>query len=644
MAERASQAVDDVRREIHALREAAKGLIGRVTDAVNQFLDDPAKYIIEGLLTVLGIAASAFWGVVNRIGQAIDSIADDPLGFASNLLDAVGQGFQLFLDNIGTHLLGGFIDWLFSGLGAVGIQIPSDLSLTSIVGFFLELMGFTWERVRRLLAKHIGEENIALIEKAFELISDLMQKGIDGIVEMIQPFLNPQAILDQVIQAAVDFAKETIATQVAFRILALFNPVGAIIQAIEAIYKVLKWIFENAARIFSLVETVVGGITQIIAGNVGGMATAIELALVRLLVPVIDFVAGFAGLGDLPEKVSDTIKGFQEWIESILERVIDALAERAKSLLRSLGIGGDAEDAEALNPRDHTSIATQAVNELKEIEEPVDNYDELRSKKELQARGIEEKYTRLLESGIGLSIVFKDIVSDKADGDIDFEVMIAPNTTKVPGTIMSSYPSGPDYPRSSAPGIGNIQLHGKKETSNRNESKIWWTESEHILPFATGRALWEVAAALKPGRGGREDRNQTTIMIYYGAARIKTPDDNRTSRIISRVVEDRDFQRRLDIATVMADSGNPDAMSYANENILGPLLEALRETKDDAVIRTNDAIQEESITKEDGFPETNAERRAHPPDKEPPTPSPSEVSTAAERQYNDILNLVTESL
>ncbi|GAB4367257.1 MAG: DNA/RNA non-specific endonuclease [Elainellaceae cyanobacterium] len=364
MAGRAAQAVHEVRQRVETLREEAGGLLGRIANAVNQFLEDPARFIINGLLNLVGIAATAFWAVVDRVGQAIDSIAEDPIGFAQNLLQAVGQGFQRFFDNVGDHLLGGLLDWLFSGLGAVGLQIPRDLSLPSIIAFFLELMGFTWQRVRQLIARFIGEENVALIEKAFELVSTLIEKGIEGIVEMIQPFLSLQSILDQVIQSAVDYVKGVIATQVAVRILALFNPVGAIVQAVEAIYKVLKWIFENAARIFSLVETVVGGITQIITGNVGGMAQAIETALVRLLVPVIDFIAGFAGLGDLPNKVADTIKGFQEWVESILERVIRWLAERAKSLLRSLGLGGEAATEEGeTGVRDWSEPFTNTLGE-----------------------------------------------------------------------------------------------------------------------------------------------------------------------------------------------------------------------------------------------------------------------------------------
>jgi DNA-binding transcriptional regulator YiaG len=104
---------------------------------------------------------------------------------------------------------------------------------------------------------------------------------------------------------------------------------------------VLKWVFENAARIFSLIETIVNGITKIIAGDISGMADAVESALARLIAPVVDFLAGYLGFGDLPDKIADTIRGFQEWIEGLLDQAIGWLADRARALLRSLGLGGD---------------------------------------------------------------------------------------------------------------------------------------------------------------------------------------------------------------------------------------------------------------------------------------------------------------
>lgn len=427
LTESAASAVQEVRERIHELRQEAGGLVGRIIAAAERFAEDPARFLIEALLELVGIPPPAFWAVVDRIGQAIDDIADDPLNFANNLLRGIGAGFERFFENIGGHLLDGLLDWLFSGLGSVGVELPPDFSLKSIITFFLQLMGITWERIRRLLARHIGEENVALIEQAYEIISTLIELGPQGIFDWIKDLLNPQNILNMVLEAAVDFLIDALITAVTPRIIALFNPAGAAIQAIEAIYRVLSWIFENAARIFTLVETVVNGIVDIIAGNISGMAAAVESALSRLIAPVIDFLAGYIGLGDLPEKIADTIRGFQEWIESLLDRAIAFLAERARALLASLGFGED-ED-----PQDHSTIAARAVEELSSRPRSSD-YPEARQEKEAQARDIEARYSGMLEEGVGLRVRFGDRASDKSDNDIDFDIEIGPNTTTASGS------------------------------------------------------------------------------------------------------------------------------------------------------------------------------------------------------------------
>ena len=332
---RAAETVQEVRQKIHGLREAAKGLIGRIADAIGEFLDDPVRFIINGLLKLVGIEPSAFWSVVAKIKKAVADIADNPIKFINNLVKAVGQGFQKFFDNVKRHLLGGLLGWLFGGITAAGVSIPTEFSVKSVVTFFLQLMGITWSRIRKLLARHVGEENVALVEKAYEVVSDLIAMGPEGIFQMLKEKLDPKAIFDQVLNAAVEFLIEGMIKSVALRVLALFNPVGAIVQAIELIYKVLKWIFRNAARIFSLIETVVNGITDILAGNIGGMATAIEMALAKLIPPVIDFLAGLLNLGGLPDKIKGVIINLQSWVEEKLSLVIGFLAEKAKGLLKT---------------------------------------------------------------------------------------------------------------------------------------------------------------------------------------------------------------------------------------------------------------------------------------------------------------------
>lgn len=403
---RANQAVQEVRERVHTLREEAKGLIGGILDSINKFLDDPARFIIEGLLKLVGIEPARFWAMIDKLGQVIDGIAADPMGFANNLMDALGQGFQQFFDRFPEHLLQGLLDWLFSKLGETGVRMPKDFSLSSIITLFLEMMGITWPRIRTLIGKHIGEENLELIEKAVELVSTLMEQGPEGIFEMIKEQFDPQTILDSVIEAVKDYVMEALITKVTARILAMFNPAGAIIQAIEAIYRVLKWIFENAAKIFTLVETVVNGAAEILAGNTSGLANAIESALAGLIAPVIGFLADYIGLGGIPEAIKTAVLGLQQRVEQILDRVIGFLADRAKGLLKAMGIGGKEGDDTA---------ATISITEPFKDEAKEDHTAELRT----VGKGKNKKMEILVRSDERNLETLIDILSatdkDKAD-------------------------------------------------------------------------------------------------------------------------------------------------------------------------------------------------------------------------------------
>lgn len=340
VSQRAIQAVNEVHAEAQALRDAAGGLIGRVVAAIEEFIDDPIRAIINGLLRLVGIPPAAFWALIARIEQVISDIADDPENFINNLVAGVKQGFQQFFDNFGTHVLQGFWDWLFSGL-ETPIPMPRDFSARSLFSFALGLMGITWPRVREILVRHIGPTAVEVIEAAWQLISVLIERGPEGIVEMIKEQLTPENIVQTILEAAVEYLVETLIQQVIVRVIGMLNPVGAIAQAIDLIYQVCSWIFRNAARIFRFVEAVVNGMADVIAGNVGGLATKVEQALASLIPPVIDFLAGLLHLGGLPGEVADVIGRLQTMVLSVLDRVIGFLAERGRALLARMGIGND---------------------------------------------------------------------------------------------------------------------------------------------------------------------------------------------------------------------------------------------------------------------------------------------------------------
>jgi len=452
--DRSKEAVDEVRAEISELRKKAGGLVGRIVSAINRFIEDPVKFIIEGLLELLGIPPAAFWAVVAKIKKVIKDIADDPLKFASNLLEGLAAGFGKFFDNFGTHLLKGFLTWLLGDIK--GVQIPKDVSVKSIITFFLQLMGITWPNIRKILVKLIGAKNVALIEKVYSLVSMLMEKGPEGIYEMIREKLDPQSIVDQVVQLAVDFMVSAIIKQVTARIIALFNPVGAIVQALEAIYRVLKWIFQNAAKIFTLVETVVNGIGDILAGNTGGFAAAVDKALGMLIAPVIAFIADYLSLGDLPSIIAEKIKSMREWILGLIETALTWIVEKGKALLAAIGIGkkDEKKDDKGGTPHEQAVHAVATTLAQPVAGEPL-GYKEPRAAKEKEADSLVAIHNDgLATEHVKMSVKFADPASDEDDQDLDFTVVIAPNNTDEKGAVALAVPepiAGPHRVERKAP-------------------------------------------------------------------------------------------------------------------------------------------------------------------------------------------------
>jgi len=467
--ENAGGAVQDAREKIQDLRNKARGAWGRFLDAVGAFLDNPFKFLIDGMLELVGISPRAFWSMLDKISKAVPEIARHPVRFASNLIEGVGAGFDRFFANFPKHLKDGFLKWLFNGLKGLGVEVPPDFSLKSMITFFLQLMGISWARIRKMLADVIGEKYVAAAEKALKL-AEIIAKGPQGIVDFIKEKLAPEALLERVIQMATRYIMETLIKQVALYIIKLLNPVGAVLAAIEAIYKVLKWIFHNAARIFHFVEAVVNAVVAVVAGNIGVVAAGVEAGLAMLLPPVIDFFAEMIGLGDLPDQIAKIVKSLQAWVEEIIKSIIKLLAEAAKSLLASLGIGGK-EDKGKKGATEEVGEAVSFGTEeeshslfvkvsgtsatLMVASTPMTAVAWLQQKKlELRDLGPEEKQKPARDA-----IDAANNLIDKADGEAD---QVAANAAAAAAALAAAAPAAPAAPGAAAPEI-NTQLKKDEE-------------------------------------------------------------------------------------------------------------------------------------------------------------------------------------
>ncbi|HAX79991.1 MAG TPA: hypothetical protein DCY88_30190 [Cyanobacteria bacterium UBA11372] len=86
--------------------------------------------------------------------------------------------------------------------------------------------------------------------------------------------------------------------------------------------------------------------------------------------------------------------------------------------------------------RKHEQMANQAVQQLQNINGQLKDYETTRTDKTAQAKAMEPIYTAQLKPPIKFRVYFEpDRARDKADNDLDFEVIIAPNNTKKRGEV-----------------------------------------------------------------------------------------------------------------------------------------------------------------------------------------------------------------
>jgi hypothetical protein len=194
------------------------------------------------------------------------------------------------------------------------------------------------------------------------------------------------------------------------------------------------------------------------------------------------------------------------------------------------------------------------------------------------------------------------------------------------------------HPGVSAPGLGTVGKHGSKPSSLRKGPAIHHLESEHIIPFAVGKQLWDVLSLVVPVRGGPEDRKQTTIMIYKGAADLKTEVDVELIDEFKEQLADSAIVGEMSGARIVHDGGGTGDRSEVTR-LLADLVSALERVRANAVERTVQAVADENRSIEEGYELSNGERRAVPPDREPDLPVEAEIAKASEAQFDDLMEL-----
>jgi hypothetical protein len=300
------------------------------------------EFAFEGFLNMAGGAGGKVMEIIRNAGGAIANIVKNPVGFAGNLAAGAKGGFQKFASNMPTHLRNGMTGWLFGAMAGTGLALPAQFDLKGIVSLVLQVLGLTYEKLRGKLIQVVGEPRVKRLEQAFDFLKTIVTGGLAAAWQKITEFAGN--LQEMVIGGIREWVQNSIITAAITKLISMFNPAGAVVQAVMAIYNTIMFFIERGEQIAALSGAVFASIGNIAAGNVAGAANYVEQAMARSLPVIISFLARLIGLGGISEQIKNVIKKIQAPIENALNKLADFIVERARSLVG----GGQGQSTQSL--------------------------------------------------------------------------------------------------------------------------------------------------------------------------------------------------------------------------------------------------------------------------------------------------------
>lgn len=425
-------------------------VIGVFGSFLADFISWAGNAMWDLLKIIFEVVAPGAMPYLNRAAGAFRTILADPMGFVGNLVRAGKQGFEQFKNNFVTHLKDALLTWLTGALGAAGVYLPQSFEFSEILKFILSILGLTWENVRAKLVEHLGETPVKVLEEGFELVKLLVTEGPGAAWEKMLEHLDN--LQNMVIEQIVSYVTEKIVQSAIVQLVASLNPVTGFINAIIKIYNTIQFFVSRLQQIAAVAAAVIDSLAAIASGVIGPAANKVEQTLKRLLGMAISFLASFLGLGNISEKISETLQKIRQPVDNALDKMILWVKNQAKRFLK----GKDEEK--------HGEIAAKAVEDMKQGDVGEKPYEQIRAEKEALATQVEQKYQPELKEDIKISISFTPPNQDKVDKDLDFQITIAPNATYSNGTIQFNEDELTDDEKSKISGLkGGSELLGKIE-------------------------------------------------------------------------------------------------------------------------------------------------------------------------------------
>jgi hypothetical protein len=320
------EAIKAIDKKIEQMKSEMGGLVGKLGKLLLNAMLKFFKWAIQKI----GGNSDRLMGILNKGESVIKRIVKDPVAFFKNVVQAVGGGIKGFVARVKQYLIKGLLSWLTGAMGDAGLQLPETFDLKGIFSLMLQIFGLTWNSIRTKLAKRVGEKVVAAAEKGVDIIKRVITEGPIALWNIIKE--KAGEIKTQVMEGIRNWAITQIVKKATVKLLTMLNPVGAIVQAIIAIYDVVMFFIENFDRIVTFVKSIFDSIGEIAMGQIGKAAGLIEKSLGMTIPIILSFLARFLGLSGIGKAIRNVMARVRKPVDKVIDKIVGFLAKRIKKL------------------------------------------------------------------------------------------------------------------------------------------------------------------------------------------------------------------------------------------------------------------------------------------------------------------------
>jgi hypothetical protein len=328
LAAKREAAIKAIEKKIEKMKEEMSGLVSKL----GKLLLNAMLKFFKWALKKAGYSGDQLMGIINKGKAIVTKIVTDPKAFFKNLGRAVGLGIKNFRKNIKQHLIGGLVSWLTGAMADVPIQLPAKWDLKGVLSVILQVLGLTWDRIRRKLVKRLGEKVIRIAETSIDILKRLITEGPIALWEMIKT--KAAEIKQKVMEGIRNWIIVQIVKAAIIKLVSMLNPVGAIIQAILAIYNLVMFFIENWQRIVEFVKSIFQSIGDIAFGKISAAAQKVEQAMAMTIPIILNFLARLLHISGISKAITNIMKKIRKPIDKVVNKVIASVAKMAKKLVK----------------------------------------------------------------------------------------------------------------------------------------------------------------------------------------------------------------------------------------------------------------------------------------------------------------------